>query len=182
MPRRRDGEPRKDGEGSGFRGSAVCSVNRLVNRTRRDSMRRGDRADGARRDLPCPPRPRHPRETARDARDARRMAHNPEVEGSNPSPATKARGPFSNRERAFCMWLCADLGRTPARPALLDQHCARPAPWPALCRRHLRARTSSLPVSSYLYTAPAQRPGWGLVSPWRPVPGRVLGNDVPARA
>jgi len=30
------------------------------------------------------------------------MAHNPEVEGSNPSPATKARGPFSNRERAFC--------------------------------------------------------------------------------
>src|SRR4029077_16927919 len=33
-----------------------------------------------------------------------RWAHNPEVEGSNPSPATKARGPFSNRERAFCMW------------------------------------------------------------------------------
>src|ERR1700747_2715886 len=32
------------------------------------------------------------------------MAHNPEVEGSNPSPATKARGPFSNRERAFCLW------------------------------------------------------------------------------
>ena len=42
-------------------------------------------------------------ETARDARDTCRMAHNPEVEGSNPSPATKARGPFSNRERAFCM-------------------------------------------------------------------------------
>ncbi len=33
------------------------------------------------------------------------MAHNPEVEGSNPSPATKARGPFSNRERAFRLWL-----------------------------------------------------------------------------
>jgi len=31
--------------------------------------------------------------------DARRMAHNPEVEGSNPSPATKARGPLSNRKR-----------------------------------------------------------------------------------
>ena len=41
---------------------------------------------------------------AGDAQDARRMAHNPEVEGSNPSPATKARGPFSNRERASCMW------------------------------------------------------------------------------
>jgi hypothetical protein len=31
------------------------------------------------------------------------MAHNPEVGGSNPPPATKARGLFSNRERAFCM-------------------------------------------------------------------------------
>jgi len=29
------------------------------------------------------------------------MAHNPEVAGSNPAPATKARGPFSNREGAF---------------------------------------------------------------------------------
>ena len=32
------------------------------------------------------------------------MAHNPEVEGSNPSPATKARGAFSNREPVFCIW------------------------------------------------------------------------------
>ena len=32
------------------------------------------------------------------------MAHNPEVEGSNSSPATKARGPFSNREMAFRLW------------------------------------------------------------------------------
>src|SRR5579863_5240292 len=34
-----------------------------------------------------------------------RWAHNPEVEGSNPSPATKmqVRGPFSNRERASCV-------------------------------------------------------------------------------
>ncbi len=50
----------------------------------------------------------HPQvsETRRDAGDvgdARRMAHNPEVAGSNPAPATKARGPFSNREGAFCM-------------------------------------------------------------------------------
>ena len=43
-----------------------------------------------------------------DGGDARRMAHNPEVEGSNPSPATKARGPFSNRERAFACGLCTD--------------------------------------------------------------------------
>src|SRR5580704_17515799 len=33
-----------------------------------------------------------------------RWAHNPEVAGSNPAPATKARGPFSNREGAFCLW------------------------------------------------------------------------------
>src|SRR5260370_14286489 len=50
------------------------------------------------------PRSARPPETVRDSRDARRTAHNPEVEGSNPSPATKARGPFSNRERAFCLW------------------------------------------------------------------------------
>jgi hypothetical protein len=43
------------------------------------------------------------RRNAGDVGDVRRTAHNPEVEGSNPSPATKARGPFSNRERAFCM-------------------------------------------------------------------------------
>ena len=38
----------------------------------------------------------------RDGGDERRMAHNPEVEGSNPSPATKmqVRSHFSNRERA----------------------------------------------------------------------------------
>jgi len=45
-------------------------------------------------------------ETRRDTRvggDARRGAHNPEVAGSNPAPATKARGPFSNRERASCL-------------------------------------------------------------------------------
>jgi hypothetical protein len=39
-----------------------------------------------------------------DARDVRRMVHNPEVAGSNPAPATKARGPFSNGERAFRTW------------------------------------------------------------------------------
>jgi hypothetical protein len=31
------------------------------------------------------------------------LSHNPEVVGSNPTPATKVRGPFSNRERASCM-------------------------------------------------------------------------------
>src|SRR5579859_1329298 len=50
-----------------------------------------------------------------------RWAHNPEVEGSNPSPATEmqVRGPFSNRERAFCMWFANgfanEAGLSPSR-------------------------------------------------------------------
>src|SRR5215470_2235962 len=52
------------------------------------------------------------------------MAHNPEVEGSNPSPATKARGPFSNREGAFCMRFVHD--RAPSDAArLADSHGQR---------------------------------------------------------
>jgi hypothetical protein len=43
------------------------------------------------------------RRDAGDAQDVRRMAHNPEVAGSNPAPATKARGRLSNREAAFCL-------------------------------------------------------------------------------
>jgi hypothetical protein len=37
--------------------------------------------------------------------DGDRLAHNPEVEGSNPAPATSFRRsrPFSSRERAFCV-------------------------------------------------------------------------------
>jgi hypothetical protein len=54
-------------------------------------------------------------ETRETGGDVRRMAHNPEVEGSNPSPATKARGPFSNRERAFCMWFVNWLCKPRAR-------------------------------------------------------------------
>ena len=42
---------------------------------------------------------------ARDSGDVRRMAHNPEVEGSNPSPATKFAGqrPLPIMEGAFCI-------------------------------------------------------------------------------
>ena len=40
-----------------------------------------------------------------DGGDVRRMAHNPEVEGSNPSPATKlaGQGPLPILEEGFCM-------------------------------------------------------------------------------
>ncbi len=40
------------------------------------------------------------RQAATGRVDAARLAHNPEIAGSNPAPATKPKGPFSNRERA----------------------------------------------------------------------------------
>jgi hypothetical protein len=45
------------------------------------------------------------RQNAGDRGDARRSAHNPEVAGSNPAPATNFRrsGPFPGREGAFCV-------------------------------------------------------------------------------
>jgi hypothetical protein len=48
--------------------------------------------------------------TLRPSVDEGRFTHNPEVEGSNPSPATKARGPFLNREGAFRMRLLTEAG------------------------------------------------------------------------
>jgi hypothetical protein len=56
------------------------------------------------------------------------MAHNPEVAGSNPAPATKARGPFSNRERAFCMRSAngyVNVGLAQAAPRSLRRACAQ---------------------------------------------------------
>ena len=70
-------------------------------------------------------------ETLRDARDMRRTAHNPEVAGSNPAPATKlvqVRGPIAGDGQA------SDLhgsvvaagrgrtGRTRTRETGSDQH------------------------------------------------------------
>ena len=47
----------------------------------------------------------HQPETSRDTRDVRRMAHNPEVAGSNPSPATKfaCQRPLPIMGGAFCV-------------------------------------------------------------------------------
>ena len=73
------------------------------------------------RDVICPIRRGHwtPRDSPR-RRDTRRMAHNPEVAGSNPGPATKARGPFSNRERAFCMWFANGFANEVTAMAAMD--------------------------------------------------------------
>ena len=59
------------------------------------------------RDGICPVRRGHRARQRRPetAETRRRMAHNPEVAGSNPAPATSFRrsGPFPVRERAFCV-------------------------------------------------------------------------------
>jgi hypothetical protein len=74
--------------------------------TRRGETRRdgGDTEDLRRLRSAGPPRPVRRPETARDGGDARRMAHNPEVEGSNPSPATKrsTSEPCLPAEAGFC--------------------------------------------------------------------------------
>src|SRR6478752_7408477 len=79
-----------------------------------------------------PTRPRGTRETKRDLNDAqqglrlvsetlrdagdggdvRRSAHNPEVEGSNPSPATKARRLFLEQRKGLLHVVCH--GRAPS--------------------------------------------------------------------
>src|SRR5438552_15978376 len=63
-------------------------VHALVHETWRHRLRRGDAEDLGRLHAADLPRPARRPETARDGRDECRMAHNPEVEGSNPSPAT----------------------------------------------------------------------------------------------
>ncbi len=91
-----------------------------------------------------------------DGGDVRRMAHNLEVEGSDPSPATKARGPFSNRERAFCMRSANGYGNVAltrvARQSLegLIAHCSNRcysismSSQPEITQRDLRMRSKEI--------------------------------------
>ena len=60
----------------------------FVHEMRRDRLRRGDVAAQTRIRAACPPRSLRQPETDRNAGDGRRSAHNPEVAGSNPAPAT----------------------------------------------------------------------------------------------
>jgi hypothetical protein len=83
-------------------------VHGFVHKTRRDGLRRGRRSEPDTNARPRLPRSARQPETMRDGRDRRRMAHNPEVEGSNPSPATKFAGqrPLPVTEEAFNLPLC----------------------------------------------------------------------------
>jgi hypothetical protein len=67
------------------------------------------------------------RRDIRDDEDARHPARNPEVAGSNPAPATKARGPFSNRKRAPCMWFANGFASGAARLRSWTVRVPRPA-------------------------------------------------------
>jgi len=66
-----------------------CYLSPMGRRTRRDGLRQGRRARSTRTHANRSSRSAPPPEIGRDAGDARRMAHNPEVAGSNPAPATK---------------------------------------------------------------------------------------------
>jgi len=79
-----------------------ASANGFANETGRDG---GDNARHRRRPARPSPGQRDAR-NAGDRGDVRRSAHNPEVEGSNPSPATKARGRFRTRNRPLSIGLC----------------------------------------------------------------------------
>ena len=69
-------------------------------------------------DASAPSKPRSPRqpETHRNAGDGRRGAHNPEVAGSNPAPATRSEAP-SNHGRGLLHAICH--GRMCTNPASL---------------------------------------------------------------
>jgi hypothetical protein len=67
-----------------------------------DEMREGT-ADSPKRPGTYLPRPTQRPEMARHGGDWRRAAHNPEVEGSNPSPATKRSSRFG--EAYFHVWV-----------------------------------------------------------------------------
>ena len=59
--------------------------------------------------------------------DGDRLAHNPEVAGTNPTPATKARGRFSNREPTFCVPDANVAGQTPCSLApITSMDASRP--------------------------------------------------------
>ena len=57
------------------------------------------------------------------------MAHNPEVEGSNPCPATKARGPLSNRKRASGPSFVNRFCKRRARSGCLAACASTVVPW-----------------------------------------------------
>jgi len=57
------------------------------------------------------------------------MAYNPEVAGSNTAPATKARGPFSNRERASSMWFVNGFVNVALAQAASPGSPSAVAPW-----------------------------------------------------
>jgi hypothetical protein len=78
------------------------TANGFANETLRDGENARDVGDGNGPDSLVS----ETRRDAEDVGDARRMAHNPEVEDSNPSslPKMQVRRPSSNKEKVFCVW------------------------------------------------------------------------------
>ena len=94
-------------------------VHGFVHETWRDAPKRGRHGGLTRTLADRSARSARSPETARDVRDARRMAHNPEVAGSNPAPATSFRRCVSRTQReAGC------------RQSFLMRCCVRDEGWP----------------------------------------------------
>jgi hypothetical protein len=128
------------------------------------------------------------------------MAHNPEVAGSNPAPATKARGPLSNRKRASGPSFINRFCKSRARLRCLASTSAVAA-WSSCAELVISNEVSDLPIrrlqsgclrpaccrmflgnTKYQGAGPAPRYArrWPGVSaraqPWRGPPGRTPGR------
>jgi hypothetical protein len=80
-------------------------VHGFVHGTQRNGLRRGRRPSSTWTRATRSPTSARALETARDRRDGRRTAHNPEVAGSNPAPATKAEAVSRTERRPLaCGW------------------------------------------------------------------------------
>jgi hypothetical protein len=117
------------------------------------------------------------------------MAHNPEVAGSNPAPATKARGPLSNRKRASGPSFVNRFCKSRARLRCLASTSAVAA-WSSCAELVISNEVSDLPIRRLQSAASGQHaaecslvilnikaPGVSArAQPWRGPPGRTPGR------
>jgi hypothetical protein len=112
------------------RRSGTISVNRFVNRTLRDGLKWGRRWRSGTNTSRLSTEVSTVPGDGRDEGDGRRVAHNPEVAGSNPAPATKVRGRFRTRNRPLACSLCTDADRLAVVGTLCESgRCLTPWFW-----------------------------------------------------
>jgi len=125
-------------------------------------------------------RPRSPRppETGRDTGDVRRTAHNPEVAGSNPAPATSENGPgdtsravlfvrFAGRRTIRVVHVSRHGPHSPS-PSGLPKYAAPPRPAAVVDERHRSTpcRSTRSTDSPCLADTCKARPAFGFSEPY----------------